>query len=85
MRPDSPDPSWSSWREAIGVILHRPFLARTSRIAIFVGVLLFLINHFDEIWRGDVPTSTWMKGLASCLVPFAVANWGILTATRRRE
>ena len=79
------DPSWSTWPEALRVVLHRPFLVRTFRIAVFVGAVLFLINHFDEIWNGKVGPSVWVKGLATCLVPFAVANWGILTATRRHR
>jgi len=78
-------PTWSTWREALQVVFHPPFLKRTLRIAVLVGCILFLINHFDEVLAGRVATSTWIKGLATFVVPFSVSNWGILTATRRRE
>lgn len=76
-------PSWSTFGEAIRVVAYPPFLKKTSRTAVVVGSLLFSINHLDELLRGQANASTWIKGVATCLVPLAVANWGILIATRR--
>jgi len=79
------EPTWSSWGEAAKVILHRPYLVRTTRVALIVGAILFAINHYEEMIAGDVAPSTWLKAAATCIVPFSVANWGILTARRRKE
>lgn len=79
------DPTWSTWSEAVNVILHRPYLIRTARIALIVGTILFVINHYEELIAGSVAPSTWVKSVATCIVPFSVANWGILTARRRKN
>ena len=80
---DSREPRWSTVSEAIRVVLHPPFFRKTLLIAVTVGAVLFLINHLDEILAGQVTAGTWVKGVVTCVVPFAVANWGILAATRR--
>lgn len=52
-------------------------------MALGVGAVLFLINHIDEVVGRGVSAGTWSKGVATCLVPFAVTNWGILAATHK--
>jgi hypothetical protein len=79
------DPSWGTWREAVRVVLHPPYLKKTTRIALLVGSLLFVVNHYDALLAGKVSRTTLGKGAVTCLVPFSVANWGILTARRRKE
>ncbi len=77
-------PSWSEWSEALRIVLYPPYLKRSIRTALFVGAVLFLLNYFDVVLRGEANTAVWIKGAANCLVPFCVSNWGILIATRRR-
>ena len=76
-------PTWANLREAARVVLHPPFLRRTIPAALAVGTVLFFINHIDEVLTGKAGAVTWIKGIATCLIPFAVSNWGILAATRR--
>ena len=66
------------------MIVYPPFLKKTVSTAILVGMVLFTINHLDEVLHGQVSAATWIKGAATCLVPFCVSNWGILVATRRQ-
>ena len=82
MNQTSP-PAWTTWNEAFAVVIHPPFLIRSIRTSLLVGTTLFLINHLDEVISGQAAFSTYLKGGVTCLVPFCVANWGILTATRR--
>lgn len=77
-------PTWTRFREAIRVVAYPPFLRKTSRTALVVGLVLFSINHLDEVLRGQANAATWAKGAVTCLVPFCVANWGVLIATRRK-
>jgi hypothetical protein len=76
-------PTWATWREALAVIGYRPHLRRTVAIAVLVGTILFAINQLDVVLRGDATTVVWIKTAVTYLVPFAVANAGVLVATRR--
>ena len=75
-------PTWSSWREAVGVVCHRPHLRTTLLIAVVVGTVLFCINQLDVVLRGDATTAVWIKSAITYLVPFGVSNAGVLVASR---
>jgi hypothetical protein len=76
-------PTWSRWSEIPAVIRHRQHLTRTLSAALVVGALLFCINQLDVVLAGEATTRTWIKTGTTFLVPFLVANYGVLTATRR--
>jgi hypothetical protein len=76
-------PTWSTWREAVGVVALPRHLRSTVRIALVVGTVLFAINQLDVVLRGSATAVTWIKIVVTYLVPFVVSNLGILTATRR--
>jgi hypothetical protein len=80
---DNPPP-WSTAREALRVIAYRPHLRRTVLTALIVGTILFAINQLDVVLEGHAEWATWLKIGVTYVVPFAVANAGILIATRRR-
>ena len=75
-------PAWSTRREALHVVAHRPHLRATVRISLIVGTILFVINQLDVVLSGHATTSTWVKAAITYVVPFCVSNLGILTATR---
>jgi hypothetical protein len=76
-------PTWESWSEALRVIAYPPHLRKTILIALVVGTILFCINQLDVVLRGDATTAVWVKTGVTYLVPFCVANSGVLVATRR--
>jgi hypothetical protein len=49
-----------------------------------VRTLLFCVNQLDVVLRGDATAGTWVKAGLTYLVPFCVANAGLLSGTRRR-
>lgn len=67
------------------MVLHRPHLIRTGLVAAVVGTVLFLINQANVVIGGRATTLTWVQSGVTYLVPFVVANYGLLTASRRRE
>lgn len=75
-------PTWSSWREAIGVVGYPPHLRKTVTIALIVGTVLFCINQLDVVLRGDATAAVWIKSAITYLVPFGVSNAGVLVASR---
>ena len=78
-----PAPAWSTAAEAWQVVAHRPHLRRTLLTAVIVGTVLFAINQLDVVLSGAATTATWVKAAITYLVPFAVANVGVLVASRR--
>jgi hypothetical protein len=83
--PSQEPPTWTRWREIPRVVGHPPFLRRTAGTALVVGTVLFAINHLDEVIRGQATIAVWIKGAATYLVPFCVANIGVLVAARRES
>ncbi len=83
--PVAGPPTWTKWSEIGSVVLYPSYLKKTLRIALIVGTILFLINHLDEVLRGQATYAVWIKGAATYLVPFAVANMGVLIAARRQS
>lgn len=79
-----PTRTWSTPREALRIVGGRANLVRTIGVALVVGSALFAINQLDVVMAGDATTATWVKSAATFVVPFVVANYGVLTATRRR-
>jgi hypothetical protein len=73
--------NWTTWTEALRVVTHRPYLKKTVSTALVVGLVLFAINHLDEVLRGQVSLTVWVKVVATFFVPFVVSNVGILIAT----
>ena len=76
--------TWSTPRQAVRVVIHRPHLCRTAATALLVGTVLFAINHLDTVARGQATAGTWIKTGITYLVPFTVANIGLLLGTRHR-
>jgi hypothetical protein len=81
----SAPPKWSTWSEAIQVVLYPAYLRKTVAIAILVGTVLFAINQLDVVVRGDATPLVWAKAAVTYLVPFCVSNAGVLVASRRRR
>jgi hypothetical protein len=51
--------------------------------AVIVNTVLFSINQLDVVLSGAAATATWVKAAVTYLVPFAVANVGVLVASHR--
>lgn len=83
MSTPSRSPTWCTPGEAVRVVLHPPYLRRTLLVTVVVGTLLFVINQLNVVLRGDATAMVWLKAAATYLVPFGVANYGVLVSTRR--
>lgn len=49
-----------------------------------MGTVLFLINHLDAVVTGTATAATWVQTTVTSLVPFTVANVGLLVGSRHR-
>lgn len=53
-------------------------LRRTIPTALIVGTLLTLVNQVDVIAGGEATAATYLKCVGNYLIPFVVANVGLL-------
>lgn len=80
-----PSPTWSTWPDAARVVFYRPHLRKSLALTVVVGTILFAINQGNIVFRGQATAEVWIKGGMTYIVPFCVANYGILVATYRRR
>jgi hypothetical protein len=59
-------------------------IEKTALTALVVGSILFAINQLNVVLDGEATPVVWVKTGVTYLVPFVVANVGILIATHRR-
>ena len=58
-------------------------LKRTVATALIVGTVLFAINQLNVVVDGHPTPLVWIKTGVTFVVPFVVANIGMLMATHR--
>jgi hypothetical protein len=80
---ERPARNWSRTADILSVCLDLRNLTRCVTVALIVGTILFLINQADVVFGGRATTSTWIKIGLSYLIPFFVANYGLVLASRR--
>ncbi len=64
---------------------HAAHLKCTVTLALVVGTILFCINQLDVVLRGQATRLVWLKSAVTYLVPFAVANIGVLIGSRHLD
>lgn len=80
----SETPQWGTWNEAPRVCFHPRNLRLSVTAALLVGTVLFLINQADVVFTGRATGATWIRIGLTYVVPFLVANYGILVGSRRQ-
>lgn len=77
--------TWSSAQEIPVVVFAPQHLRRTVAIALVVGSAFFAMNQLGVILSGDATALVWLKVALTYLTPLVVSNYGVLSATRRRD
>ena len=77
--------SWSTWREIPSVLTKPQHVRRTVIIALVVGTIFFAMNQLSAVLAGRATALVWFKAVLTFVTPFCVSNFGILSATHRRE
>ncbi len=62
---------------------HRPMVRRSFAAAAFVGTVLTLLNQGDLLLTGQWHDAMYWKIPLTYCVPFCVATYGALTASRK--
>jgi hypothetical protein len=74
--------TWSTWRQAVSVVVAPQHLKRTVSVALIVGSTFFAMNQLTIIVAGHASTVVWLKAALTYLTPLFVSNFGVLSATR---
>ena len=63
-------------------IFHPRVRDRALRVALVVGTILFAINQLDVVLRGEITFALAAKIALTYLVPYGVASYSALGASR---
>jgi hypothetical protein len=77
--------TWATRRELVSVITARSHLKRTVSVALLVGSAFFAMNQLSIIVAGKATAVVWLKATLTYLTPLVVSNFGVASATRRRN
>jgi hypothetical protein len=72
-------------REWLRIAWRRDVRRRALRVALVVGTVLALINHFDRLLSGTLDTEAWIKIALTYLVPYAVSTHAAVGAIRAQQ
>lgn len=57
--------------------LFNPQLVPTGfKVALVVGSILFMINHGNAVFKGEMNRERWISGLLTYIVPYLVNVYG---------
>ena len=70
--------TWSTWPEAVSVVIAPQHLKRTISIALIVGSTFFAMNQLSVILAGHANTIVWVKAALTYLKPLFVSIFGVL-------
>lgn len=76
---------WRRWREALRPCACWPSLRSTISVALVVGTVLFAINQLDVVLAGRAGGRVWLEVTLTFVVPFLVANYGLLVGASREH
>ena len=58
---------------------------RALRVALVVGTVLAVINHYDRLLAGTLDLAAWVKIALTYLVPYAVSTHAAVGAIHAQE
>jgi hypothetical protein len=68
----------------LAIATERGTIARSAKVALFVGSVLALINYGDRIFlRSDMRAVDWVKLAVTYCVPYCVATYGAVRYAMR--
>ena len=70
------------FEQSVQICKRRPNLTRTITIALIVGTCLVIINQLGPVLNGPRTELLWLRIILDYLVPFTVANLGVLSGSR---
>ncbi len=70
-------------KEYVGSLLDPEFIPTGLKTAIFVGSLLFLINHGPALLRKEMTRERWISAIVTYVMPYLVNVYGQYSYRRK--
>lgn len=70
-------------KEYVASLFDKEFISTGLKTALFVGSLLFLINHGSAFLRGEMDRERWISTLITYAMPYLVNVYGQYTYRRK--
>lgn len=67
----------------VASLFDKEFISTGLKTALFVGSLLFLINHGSAFLRGEMDRERWISTLITYAMPYLVNVYGQYTYRRK--
>ena len=77
-------PAWSTYRQALALLMHGATVRVGGRVALAVGTILSAANQGTVIAEGHSSWVTWVRVAVNYATPFVVASLGYLAGCRTR-
>ena len=68
----------------LSLALSRSVVMSAVKVALVVGTLLALINHYDKLATMNFQRSDFFKILLTYLVPYGVSTWSAVKALQAK-
>lgn len=69
----------------ISSLFDPEFIPTGLKTALFVGSVLFFINHGSALFRGEMNRERWISGAITYLMPYLVNVYGQYASRRKLE
>lgn len=79
-----PRPEWSSYRQALMLVIRGETVRVAGKVAVIVGTILSAANQGSVIAAGHSNRVTWVRVGVNYATPFVVASIGYLAGCRQR-
>lgn len=72
-------------RGYLASLFDKEFIPTGCKTALFVGSLLFLINHGPAVLQGNMSRDRWISGALTYLMPYLVNVYGQYASRSRAQ
>lgn len=69
----------------LAALIDREYSAKAVKVALFVGTLLFVINHGAAALKGEMNRTRWLSALLTYAVPYGVNVQGQYAGRRSQK
>jgi len=83
-QPSEHPAAWSSWPQAVRLMVTGATLRTSLPVALLVGTLLCAVNQGTAVAAGDIDATTLARLAANYAIPYVVSSIGFLDAHRLR-
>ena len=70
--------------EQLQIAIHSQTVKRAVRVALVIGTVLALVNHYDELLAGNLTSRAAMQIFLTYFVPYLVSTHGQVVGKRTK-